>query len=226
MSVPLAPSAGYAAPRHEGDSYRAISPLAVTSLALGVLSAVAVFDWSLAIVPAVALLAGVEAWRRIRLRPEELTGGRLATFGVVLAVVFWSGAWSRLVYVHLTEVPEGFVRLSYDSLQPDPNQPAQLVPATAEELNGQQVFVKGYIYPGLEQSTGVKQFLLVRHSGDCCFGGNPRLTDMMLVTLRDPLRLTYTTRLTKVAGKFRVERGTGLHGLAGVVYHVDDAWLP
>ena len=225
MSVHLAqPSERRTPPA--GDTYRAVSPLAVTSLALGLLSIVAVLDWSLAIVPAVALLAGVEAWRRIRLRPDELTGSRLATIGVLLAVTFWAGGWTRLMYEHLTEVPDGYVRVSYDDLQPDPSQPGQLWPAAAQELHGRPAFLKGYIYPGQEQATGIKQFLLVRHSGDCCFGGNPRLTDMTLVTLRDPLRLTYTTRLTKVAGTFRVAQGNNLHGLAGVVYHLDDAWLP
>lgn len=210
----------------EGEAYRAVSPLAVTSLALGLLSFMAVFDWSLAIVPAVALLSGVEAWRRIRLRPDELTGSRLATAGVALAVTFWAGGWARLTYEHLTEVPEGYLRVSFDELQPDPEKPGQLWPSSAQLLNGHSAFIKGYIYPAQDQSTGIKQFILVRHSGDCCFGGNPKLTDMVLVTLREPLELTYTTRLTKVAGKFRVAPGNNLHGLAGVVYHLDEAWVP
>lgn len=225
MSVDLARPSVRLAPEHS-DGYRAVSPLAVVSLALGLLSILAVFDWSLAIVPAVALLSGVEAWRRIRLRPDELTGSRLAGAGVVLAATFWAGGWSRLAYEHVTEVPEGYLRVSYDSLQPDPQQPGQLWPPAARQLDGQAVFLKGYIYPGQEQSSGIQQFLLVRHSGDCCFGGNPRPTDMVLVTLRDPWRLTYTQRLTKVAGKFRVAQGQNLYGLSAAVYYLDDAWLP
>ena len=67
------------------------------------------------------------------------------------------------------------------------------------------------------------QFLLVRDQGDCCFGGNPKITDRVLVQLAEPTGIDFTPRLTKVAGRFRVQP-TGTADLTGgVLYHLDNA---
>jgi hypothetical protein len=96
------------------------------------------------------------------------------------------------------------------------------VPPSALELEGKHVFIKGYLYPGREKD-GIKQFLLVRDQGDCCFGGNPKITDRIQVTLAGPLRVSYQTRLFKVGGKFHVapmDQATG-GAKGGVFYHLD-----
>ena len=90
-----------------------------------------------------------------------------------------------LTYDYLTEVPDGYERISYADLQPDPAQAGQVVPPSALELEGKKIFIKGYIYPGREKD-GIRQFLLVRDQGDCCFGGNPKITDRIQVTLVEP----------------------------------------
>ena len=56
-----------------------------------------------------------------------------------------------------------------------------------------------------QQQQGLVQFLLVRDQGDCCFGGNPKITDRVLVQLADPAGTEFSPRLTKVAGRFRVQ---------------------
>ena len=53
-----------------------------------------------------------------------------------------------------------------------------------KELDGKKVFIKGYMYPS-SQMTGIREFVLCRDNGTCCFGGQPRLTDMIRVKLKD-----------------------------------------
>jgi hypothetical protein len=61
----------------------------------------------------------------------------------------------------------------------------------------------------------------VRDKGDCCFGGDPKLTDMILVKLKPPLKATFDMRVRKLAGTFKVAPGRALDGLGGVIYHLD-----
>ena len=96
------------------------------------------------------------------------------------------------------------------------------VPDSARALEGRDVLLKGYIYPGKQQQ-GLVQFLLVRDQGDCCFGGNPKITDRVLVQLADPAGTEFSPRLTKVAGRFRVQPAGTADLTGGVLYHLDNA---
>ncbi|HQU44088.1 MAG TPA: DUF4190 domain-containing protein, partial [Pirellulales bacterium] len=157
--------------------YRALSSLAVISLVAGVLSSLVFLDWMLAAIPMIGIVAGILALRQIRSSPEAYTGELVALMGTVLCAVLWTGGWSRLAYVRATEVPPGYERISYDDLQLDPAQPMVFPPEKAQELNGKKVFIKGFVYqPTGGQTTGIKRFILVRDKGQCCFGGNPKIT--------------------------------------------------
>jgi hypothetical protein len=114
---------------------------------------------------------------------------------------------------YATEVPEGYQRISFQDLQPDPAHPEPPVSPTAMELSGKKVFVKGYVYPERQQKD-IKRFILVPDMGTCCFGGQPKLTHMIEVTLADPLRITYSLRKRKLAGELVVD--TSLKPVSGV----------
>jgi hypothetical protein len=91
----------------------------------------------------------------------------------------------------------------------------------ALELNGQRVFVKGYIYPG-DRTSELKKFILVPDMGTCCFGGQPALTDMIEVTLRDPKRVRFSFQRRKLGGTFKVDRQLKeISGLTGVYFQLD-----
>ena len=60
------------------------------------------------------------------------------------------------------------------------------------------MFLKGYAFPGRERH-GIKNFVLVRDNLQCCFGGNPKLTDMVEVKLAGNLAMDFTTNLRRVA---------------------------
>ncbi len=205
------------------EDYRALSSSAVAALALGVLSPLAMFDWWLGLIPLTAVILGIVALRTVRTHHGEYTGAGLAIVGTVLAVLFWIGGFARLGYIYATEVPEGYERIDYSILQPLPDDPPTQIPPDAKSLDGKKVFIKGYIYPGQRQY-GITQFLLVRDQGSCCFGGNPKLTDRILVQLSDPGGLAFSSRLFKVAGTFHVTDPRDAPDAKGVVfYHMDEA---
>lgn len=202
--------------------YRALSSLAVISLVAGVLSALTFFDWMLAAIPMAGIVAGVLALRQIRSAPDAYTGENLALIGSLLSALLWIGGWSKLAYVHATEVPPGYERISYDDLQIDPVEPAAMPPTRAAELDGKKVFIKGFVYqPTGGQTSGLKRFILVRDKGQCCFGGNPNITDMIEVKLNGSLEAEFNMQPRKLAGTFHIGLGQGMHGLQGALYHLD-----
>ena len=204
------------------DRYRALSGTTIAAVVLALLSPLAFLDWWLLVVPLLAFVLGVVALRDIAARPDELAGRPLSLGAIVLAAGAFVGGLVYLCWVYAAELPEGFERLSYAAIQPLDGDPPTAVPDTALALHGRNVLLKGYMYPGKQQQ-GITQFLLVRDQGDCCFGGNPKITDRVLVQLRDPKGISFSPRLTKIAGRFAVRPAgtTALDG--GVLYHLEDA---
>ena len=208
------------------NDYRALSGAAVMSLALAFLSALALFSLYLAVIPISGVLFGLYAVLQIRKHPSELTGRGVAIAGMILSFSLLVASVSVASYVYATEVPRGYERIFYSQLQPEEGKIGQKIPPLAEDLDGKKVFIKGYVFPG-KQRQGIKSFLLVRDKGDCCFGGNPKLTDRIQVTLADPERLRFDPYLHKIAGTFRLVKDPGQAIDAGgeVYYHLDDGQL-
>ncbi len=203
------------------EQYRALSTAAVASLIVGMLSVLAVLDWPLVAIPVVGVTLSTVALLKVKRHSDELTGAGLASAGLALSLFFLVVGPTRLTYVYLTEVPDGYARTSYAELQPDPKQPAQLVPPSALALEGKKIFIKGFVYPG-RQIDGIREFLLVRDRGDCCFGGDPKITERILVKLTPPLKLSYSPRQHKLGGTFHVEvQDKAIDGArGGVFYHL------
>jgi hypothetical protein len=221
FEAPPAVVARDSGPDAEGD-YRAISGVAIAAAALGLASPLAFFDWWLAVVPVLGIVLGSVALRDIARRPTALTGRPLALAAMLVSAVALGGGLVRLATIYAAELPEGFERLSYAALQPLPGDPADAVPETARAADGRNVLLKGYMFPGAQVS-GIRQFLLVRDQGDCCFGGNPKITDRVLVTLAEPAGVAFTPRLVKIAGRFSVRPAGAPEIGGGVLYHLEDA---
>jgi hypothetical protein len=204
--------------------YKALSAAAVASLVLGILSLLAFLHPWFVVIPVIGVVVGMLARKKIRANPAELTGDPVAKAGLMLCLVFGIAGPGYQGYVYATEVPDWAKRISYAELQPDESVPGQVIPPSAVQLNGQKVFIKGYMYPGKEID-GIKQFVLCRDQGDCCFGGKPKITDRIEVTLADPLRISHSSRLVRVAGTFRIEPTQTADGLGAVLYHLDGEYV-
>jgi hypothetical protein len=208
----------------EGDiyePYRALSKAAVVSLIVAVFSLLALATPLAVVIPLAGVLMGWRALVAIRQYPDELTGRGLAWTAIALNAALFLGGSTFHAVVYATEVPEGAQRISFRDLQPRRDAPELPVSPRALELDGQRVFIKGYLYPDGQQHN-IKRFILVPDMGTCCFGGQPKLTDMIQVTLRDPLRAHFAIRKRSLAGVLHVDTELkAVSGLGGVYYQLD-----
>jgi hypothetical protein len=187
----------------EFEDYRSLSSLAVVALIVGIISFLAFLTPILLIIPLLGAVLGVLAIVKTRRESEYYTGTTLAVVGLVLSVVFVTTAGAMHSILGVLEVPEGYEEISFWDLQPDESHPELPVPPSALKLDGKKVFVKGYVYPGTKQRD-LKSFVLVPDMKSCCFGGQPKLTDMIEVTLEDPLRANFAYRRRGLGGVLRV----------------------
>lgn len=209
--------------QHEAfESYRALSKSAVAGLILAMLG---LLGWLFPVMLAFAILAvllGMLALANIRRYPEELAGRWPARIAVNLGLLTVVGGVSYHSYVYATEVPEGYERISFAMLQPDPKHPLKPIPPAAKTLNEKRIFVKGYIHPSVAGMGPVRRFVLVPDMGTCCFGGQPKLTKMIEVTLTGALAAQYSTSRRKLAGTLKVDdRLKPVSGLKGVYYQLE-----
>ncbi|MFT5522653.1 MAG: hypothetical protein ACI9G1_002906 [Pirellulaceae bacterium] len=209
-------------PNHD-IPYRAVSKAAVASLVLALLGVAGVLVWQFLIMPLVGVVLGIVGMSNLWKYPNELTGKPAAILGIILGLLLVVGGGAWHVFVYFTEVPDGYVRISFYDLQPTKTEVSWGMPISekALELNGKEVFVKGYVYPD-GQSQGIKRFILIPDLDTCCFGGQPSLTDMIEVTLRDPHRISYSYTCRRLGGVLRVSpHKKEIAGLDGVYYQLD-----
>jgi hypothetical protein len=195
--------------------YRAVHAGAIVGLVLGAISAVTVFagasslDTSLMVapIPVLGAIVSLRSLARIGREPEQYTGRPLALAGLVLSLAFLVAGVGYGGYVHITEVPPDHTRISFGDMRPDVVQERSGVIVRPEimALDGQRVFIKGYMRPP-KTRTGIDRFLLVRDNQQCCFGdlSAVKYYDQILVDLTGSLRLTYSEGLFAIGGVLKV----------------------
>lgn len=87
--------------------------------------------------------------------------------------------------------PENAVCLSYDDLVYQPR-PEATTPAVEklQPLFGHRIRIRGFMRPSFEESD-LTGFWLARDNQFCCFGPNPKMCDIIRVTLRDGSTTNY-----------------------------------
>ena len=184
--------------------YRAVSLWAVLSVAFAVATLAMFFHWAMIIIPLLAIYCGYEALRQIQRTPEEYTGRRLAKTGMWLGGVLGGLFLGWWVFVR-SEVPPGYQQIDYSILEPDPNMKDR-VPSAALELNGKNVYIRGYIIPpGRGRMSGLTKFSICRNSDMCKFGMNlARPEDQIHIELTGDREINYTSYQIGVGGKLLV----------------------
>lgn len=192
------------APAGSVEKYRKVSAWAVGSLVFGVLSLATAFDWVMALVPAVGIFLGLGALQRIDRAPGELTGIGVAKAGIRLSILFWIVGYGWLTHLHFADVPSGYHGISFDTLQPLPEDESGEPPPAAKELEGKRIFIKGYMYPG-RQNSEITRFVLVPTVSHCQFC-MPKIevTEIIQVDLIHGIKARYTTRIRGVGGIFHI----------------------
>jgi hypothetical protein len=177
---------------------------------------------------AIAFIMGLLGAGTVHRYPTEYTGGRLAKTGIFSGLVLAASGVAAATYTYQTEVPltptgVPYARVGFWELQPDPEQPDLPIAPKAIELTGKPVFIKGYMHPGVASMGKVDHFILVPDMGTCCFGGQPKPTDMIEVFIPEGKeRVSYSPRRIKLAGTFLLaDRPIQSLGLKNVWYHME-----
>jgi hypothetical protein len=205
--------------------YRPVPILAPLSFFLGLLSALGFLGLLVVPIGLVGIVVAGVCILRLRKFRGEYGGMWLAVSGFVMSLVFFTSSAGIWAYGYRTEVPEGFHRLNFtDDIS---NKGFDLAKGKTDIFNpevkafdGQQVFIKGYMYP-TNETRGLKTFLLVKDNAQCCFGGNPKINDMILVTMKSGRGVDYHQGiLMSIGGVFHCQKSTGPAGLSPV-YAID-----
>ncbi len=204
----------------EADVYKSVSRAAIASVVLGVLGIAAFPMLFMLVLPMMGLVFAVLAFNAFRKFPDEMLGKPLAVTGLILCGAICILAPAYHMYDYMTEVPEGYARVDFGVLKSGLGQP-DFPPAAALELDGKQVFIKGYIHPTSMDTVLAKRFVLVPDLGTCCFGGQPPLTHMIEVSLSGDQRAQKSYRKQRLAGTLHVNPNLKpIDGLTGVFYQL------
>jgi hypothetical protein len=189
--------------------YHPVPPLAPIALFLGVCSVVGLMGVPGLAVGLIGSLVGLIAMWQIARSSGELGGRTLARVGFALSSVLFVAGAGYHTYDYITELPEGYERVSFSWLskfEPFFEDGKVGVPAEVENLEGRNVFIKGYMYP-TRQKTGITEFVLVKDTGQCCFGGQPKITDMIIVRFKNGVTAEHRElQQVGVAGVFHAKQ--------------------
>jgi hypothetical protein len=205
--------------------YRPVPLLAPLSFFLGLVSASGFLGLLLIPIGLVGVLVSAICILRLRSFRGEYGGMWLAVSGFLMSLVFFSSSAGIWAYGYRTEVPEGYQKINFTEDISNKGfvvekGKADIFNPEVKALDGQKVFIKGYMYP-TNETRGLKQFLLVKDNAQCCFGGNPKISDMIMVTLKTGSGVDYHQGLLmSVGGVFHCQKSTGPAGLTPV-YAID-----
>ena len=187
--------------------YRPVSSLAVCTLVLGLLSLVGIFLWIMLPVALLTMVLGGIAILSIRRWQGEYTGTGVAIAGIFCGAVTLAAGTGVQVHAFQNEVPAGFARISFiKDISAKPfvsDRHGAKVNPDVEALAGKKVFFKGFVYP-TDQHVGLTSFLLLKDSKECCFGGQPAMTDKVGCRMQGKKTTNYYAGRVSVAGTFRI----------------------
>ena len=194
-------------PGFEEFGYKPIPPLAPVSALLGICALSGYLSPLGLIFSLFGLVLGFLTLRQIQQADGGLGGRKLATFGLAMSVVMLISGTAMHIYWYQTELPEGFQRVSFGADIAKKGfvieDGIRRVHPDLAELEGKPLFLKGYMYPE-QQLDGISSFILCRDNGQCCFGGQPKVEDMIKVKLSDGQTARYSDQMISVAGVFRL----------------------
>jgi hypothetical protein len=190
-------------------AYRPVPVMAPISLFLAFCSLAGFLAVPCLAIGVVGLGTGAIALWQIRRSAGELGGRLVARLGAVLSLLLVIGASGFHAYNYVMELPEGYQRVSFNDLAkydlPAVSVDGQVtVVPELEALNGKPIYIKGFMFP-TKQLRDLSEFVLVKDTGQCCFGGQPKLTDMIVVRFDDGMTVNHREQqLVGVGGVFRI----------------------
>lgn len=193
--------------------YRPVPMTAVVGGVLALLSFSALLAWlaiPVAVVAAIVCLIAVVQIGRSR---GEFAGLWLASFGLVTSLIMGGAGILLTMHRYQTEIPAGFQRVSFSrdiaskgiGTADRNGQRGLVLPESVKALEGKKVYIKGFMYPQ-GRPNFLTQFVLCKDNAECCFGGQPALTDMIGVVMNGKETTDFTPDLVGVAGTLKINK--------------------
>jgi hypothetical protein len=213
--------------------YRSLSALAIFGLAAAAFSILTVFHWLFWLIPLTAIYLGNRAIKQIYSAPTEYTGLGFARAGMAAALVLGLIGHSIHWYIQKYTVPHGYKPITWDLLQPDPQNPAEIIPEAARKLEpddtdrDRRIYIAGFLNDqSTRQMSNIKQFILVPTLSHCNFCQiNLKSTEMILVKFTGGLTIDRTQNEIKLGGKFKVDPDQAANPFGGLPYVLEADFL-
>lgn len=185
--------------------YRTVSKAAVISIVFAILGIMAFLFPAFTLLPFLSVCFGFAAMLNFKRFPDQLTGKLGTQFAMAASAVILVASVANHAYIYATEVPEGYQRISFYDLNPKKNA-EYIFSKKSANYDGEKVFIKGYVRPGMKKNR-LKKFILVGDFGSCCFGGDPKITDVVAVTIENEDEyVNYGYRLRRIGGEFKLHK--------------------
>lgn len=191
----------------QNDDFKSVSKSAVACTVFAILGLTAFLSELFVLLPILGVGFGLAALAGFRRYPDELVGQTPAKIGLLVSTVVLISSVAMHAYIYATEVPDNHRRISFGDLVDNDR---TLLPYSekAEEFDGQKVFIKGYVRPPSGKKKRLKSFIMVGDFGDCCFGGSPKITDVVAVKIKSDDTVDYSFGLRRIAGTFKLNPNT------------------
>ena len=89
----------------------------------------------------------------------------------------------------------------------------------AKQLDGRRVRLTGFIFGGVAQSRGIKEFILLRNR-ECKFGPGGQADHLVQIYLLDNVTTNYTDKAVAVEGVLKIKPFEGADGFTWSVYEL------
>lgn len=192
-------------PTYGQFDYVPMPVVAPVSAVLGLSALLAYLGLFGVIVAVIGTFVSLFACWKIARSKGAFAGMKFAVIGLLLSGTSAIGGTARQFYLYQHEVPEGYERISFSK---DISRKAFIVEEGIQDVHpdvkalvDKPIFLKGFMYPTQKQSE-ISEFLLLKDSGQCCFGGQPALEDM--INVLTPEGVDYCPRRVAVAGKLKI----------------------
>jgi hypothetical protein len=204
--------------------YRPMPTLVPISMAFVFLSLLAGLSDLLLVIPLLGALISFIAYYQIARSRGELSGSVISQVCLLMTLFMFTGFGALHFNSYITEVPKGYSRVNFTndiSKKGFETINGQLgIHPDVAKLSDKPIYLKGYMFP-FRETRGLKSFILCKDSGECCFGGQPKPTDMILINMVNGTTVNYHEKqLVGVAGTLRVEPKYDATGLTPV-YQLD-----
>jgi len=192
-------------------NYRPIPVSAILAVVCGVGAVSALLFPVGVLLGLMGIIFGLQATAKIMQYPTDYSGKYLAVAGLACSIFFMCGGIALHAYNYAVEVPDGYERVSFVSdiaKKEFVSKKGKMdFHDDIKQLNNKEIFLKGYMYP-TGQTEGLTNFILCKDNGQCCFGGKPKLTDMILVQMKSD-QVKYRQTMVSVAGTFKLIPNSG-----------------